>query len=57
MEEGFIESSEVPDTDGFKPATKDFIDGNLYDGKKPIDYINSFAIGIKEDADKLAAMK
>ena len=35
------------DTDGFRPATKAFIDGNGYDGHKPNDYIKSFKIGIK----------
>ena len=57
IEEGFLAESEVPDTDGYKPSTKDFIDGNEYDGRKPIDYINSFAIGIKDDASKLAAVQ
>ena len=51
VEEGKLEESELPKTtDGYKPATKDFIDGLEYDGKKPIDYLNSFKIGIKDDA-------
>lgn len=49
VEEGYLEASDLPQTDGYKPATADFIDGNLYDGKKPIDYINSFEIGNKDD--------
>ena len=48
VEEGYLEASDLPQTDGYKPATADFIDGNLYDGKKPIDYINSFEIGNKD---------
>ena len=40
---------EVPwETDGYKPATKDFIDGVEYDGKKPLDYLKAHAIGNKD---------
>jgi len=46
--EGKIPASDVPDTDGYKPPTSDFIDGKTYDGKDPIAYINSFTIGNKE---------
>ncbi|WP_010136176.1 CmpA/NrtA family ABC transporter substrate-binding protein [Ochrovirga pacifica] len=46
-EEGKIPTSDIPETDGYKPATTDFIDGNKYDGKDPIGYINSFEIGNK----------
>ena len=46
--EGHLSESEIPDTDGYKPATADFIDGNTYDGKDPIGYLNSFAIGNKD---------
>ena len=48
--EGHLEASEIPVTDGYKPATSDFIDGNTYDGRSPINYINSFKIGNKEEA-------
>jgi nitrate/nitrite transport system substrate-binding protein len=34
-------------TDGFKPATKDFIDGIEFDGRKPNAYIDKFALGLK----------
>lgn len=51
VEEGHLTEDEVPKTeDGYKPTTTDFIDGNSYDGRKPIEYINSFKIGIKDDA-------
>ena len=51
LEEGNLTEDEVTKTeDGYKPATSDFIDGNTYDGKKPIEYINSFKIGIKDAA-------
>ncbi|GAA4278438.1 CmpA/NrtA family ABC transporter substrate-binding protein [Aquimarina mytili] len=48
VEEGYLESSELPKTDGYKPATTDFIDGKKYDAKDPLGYINSFSIGNKE---------
>lgn len=47
-EEGKIPATDIPDTDGYKPATTDFIDGNKYDAKDPIGYINSFKIGNKD---------
>ena len=48
VKEGKIPASDIPDTDGYKPATTDFIDGKTYDGKDPISYINSFTIGNKD---------
>ena len=50
VEEGVIKAADYPsaDYDGYKPATADFIDGKSYDGKKPIEYINSFKIGNKD---------
>ncbi len=48
VEEGHIEATELPNTDGYKPATTDFIDGKKYDAKDPLGYINSFSIGNKE---------
>lgn len=47
VEEGFLEASELPSTNGYKPATKDFIDGTEYDGTKPNEYISKFQIGNK----------
>ena len=49
VEEGHLEASDIPDTDGYKAATSDFIDGTSYDGKNPIGYINSFKIGNKDE--------
>ena len=50
LEEGELTKSDLPKTeDGYKPATTDFIDGLEFDGKKPIEYLNSFDIGIKDD--------
>jgi nitrate/nitrite transport system substrate-binding protein len=49
LEEELITEADVPwETDGFKPATKDFIDGLEYDGKEPIKYLNSHKIGNKD---------
>ncbi len=48
VEEGQIPASDIPDTDGYKPATTEFIDGKLYDAKDPIGYVNSFSIGNKD---------
>lgn len=50
VEEGYLTSGEIPETDGYKEPTKDFIDGKFYDGKNPVEYINSFKIGNKEKA-------
>ena len=46
--EGKIPASDIPATDGYKPATSDFIDGITYDGKDPLGYLNSFKIGNKD---------
>lgn len=49
VEEELLPEAAVPwDTDGYKPATSDFIDGITYDGKKPIEYLNSHNIGNKD---------
>lgn len=49
VDEGYILESEVPwDTDGYKPATSEFIDGKTYDGRDPLGYLSSFEIGHKE---------
>ncbi|MFC7336913.1 CmpA/NrtA family ABC transporter substrate-binding protein [Haloferula chungangensis] len=49
LAEGKIEEDDIPwKTDGFKPATTDFIDKVEYDGKEPIKYLNSHKIGNKD---------
>lgn len=50
VEEGHIPAADVPDTDGYKPATNEFIDGKSFDAKDPLGYINSFSIGNKDNA-------
>lgn len=46
--EGHIPAEDIPETDGYKAPTAEFIDGNTYDAKDPIGYINSFTIGNKD---------
>ncbi len=48
VEEGNIPATDIPATDGYKPATADFIDGTIYDAKDPLGYINSLLIGNKD---------
>ena len=48
VEEGKLKKSEVPyGTDGYKKATKDFIDGISFDPKKPLEYLKKHTIGNK----------
>jgi nitrate/nitrite transport system substrate-binding protein len=49
--EGKAKESDFPRTDGFKGQQSGFIDGVVYDGRKPNDYLNKFRIGLKS-ADK-----
>ena len=46
--EGKINESDIPQTDGFKESTADFIDGIAYDGHKPNEYLRKFKIGNKD---------
>ncbi len=48
IKEGKLSESEVPKTEGFKPPTKEFIDGIEYDGSKPNEYLKKFPIGLKD---------
>lgn len=48
--EGKMKASDFPDFEkesGFHPAQKEFIDGIVFDGKKPNDYLEKFPIGLK----------
>ncbi|MEO1494265.1 MAG: CmpA/NrtA family ABC transporter substrate-binding protein [Pseudomonadota bacterium] len=48
VDEGLAPEDGFPwDTDGYKPATAEFIDGVEYDGRKPNSYLDSFPIGLK----------
>ena len=48
LDEGKIDKSDIPwGTDGYKPATSEFIDGIPYNGKNPLSYLKSHKIGHK----------
>jgi nitrate/nitrite transport system substrate-binding protein len=47
--EGKAQATDFPVTDGYRPATADFIDGIEYDGRQPNAYLRKFAIGLKDD--------
>ena len=48
LEEGKIKAEEIPwDSDGFREPQAEFIDGIVYDGQKPNDYLSRFPIGLK----------
>jgi nitrate/nitrite transport system substrate-binding protein len=51
LEEGHLEESELPETDGYKAPTADFIDGVTYDGRTPNAYLSKFPIGIQGKAE------
>ncbi len=46
--QGAIPAGAIPETDGYKPAQKGFIDGLAFDGKKPNAYLEQFPIGLKK---------
>jgi nitrate/nitrite transport system substrate-binding protein len=45
VKDGVIEAAEIPETDGFKPPTSEFIDGVSYDGHVPNEYLAKFRVG------------
>jgi len=52
--EGHLAPSDVPETDGYKPPTGEFIDGIVYDGRKPNEYLAKFAVGLQGKSQKSA---
>jgi len=48
--EGKLTSADLPETDGYKPPDDGFIDGVVYDGRKPNEYLAKFAVGLKDDS-------
>lgn len=48
IKEGHLAESDIPQTDGFKPATSEFIDAVTYDGRKPNEYLRQFTVGNKD---------
>jgi nitrate/nitrite transport system substrate-binding protein len=49
--EGHLAPDEVPDTDGYKPPDRGFIDGVVYDGRTPNAYLAHFAVGLQARAE------
>jgi nitrate/nitrite transport system substrate-binding protein len=49
ISEGKLKRTDIPKTDGYRSPTKpsDFIDGVVFDGRKPVDYLKEFSIGHK----------
>jgi nitrate/nitrite transport system substrate-binding protein len=48
VDEGKAKKEDFPwDTDGFKQPLSEFIDGIVYDGRKPNAYLDSLPIGLK----------
>ncbi|MGB0956349.1 MAG: CmpA/NrtA family ABC transporter substrate-binding protein [Panacagrimonas sp.] len=50
--EGLMDAKDFPDFDsetGFKPPQGEFIDGVVFDGSKPNEYIGKFPIGLRPD--------
>jgi nitrate/nitrite transport system substrate-binding protein len=45
LAEGKLSADEIPETDGYKPPDGAFIDGTVYDGRKPNEYLSKFEIG------------
>jgi nitrate/nitrite transport system substrate-binding protein len=45
--EGKLSAAEIPQTDGYRPPTSEFIDGIEYDGRAPNDYLARLKIGHK----------
>ena len=48
LAEGYLTADEIPETDGYKAATGDFIDDVVYDGKDPVGYLTKFKVGLKD---------
>jgi nitrate/nitrite transport system substrate-binding protein len=47
ISEKHLSEAEVPKTDGYKPPDGNFIDGVVYDARRPNDYLKKFPIGRK----------
>jgi len=43
--EGHLEAAEIPTTDGYRAPDAGFIDGIVYDGRKPNAYLGTLAVG------------
>jgi len=55
IEDGTIDATDVPDTDGYRGAQGGFIDGRTFDGRKPNEYLEQFPVGLKQGQTVTAA--
>jgi nitrate/nitrite transport system substrate-binding protein len=46
--EGRLSAAELPAGDGYEPPDAGFIDGVVFDARKPNEYLRSLAIGLKD---------
>ena len=53
--EGHLTKKDIPTTDGYKPPTGDFIDGVVYDGRKPNAYLSKFDVGLQGKSKRTAS--
>ncbi len=53
LAEGHLTAAEIPETDGYKAPDSGFIDGKVYDGHKPNEYLSSFEIGNQSSVGKM----
>ena len=56
VEEGYANEADFPwETDGYREPTDEFIDGIVYDGTRPNDYLESLEIGLKSDSEEVGS--
>lgn len=53
--EGKIKASEIPTTDGYKAPDAGFIDGVVFDGRKPNAYLAQFDVGLQSKSKTASA--
>lgn len=46
--EGKLDAADAPGSDGYKPPDGGFIDGIVFDGRKPNEYLRKFPVGLKD---------
>lgn len=49
LQEGHIKPTDIPNTDGIRPPDNGFIDGIVFDARKPNRYLTQFKIGMKDE--------
>lgn len=48
IEDGKMAATDLPETDGYRAPTNEFIDGVSFDAHKPNEYLRQFTIGLKD---------